>query len=75
MLRFREPEAERPYRAWGYPLTTALALAGSLAFLVGAVRDDTANSLFALGLLAFSLPIYLVLRWARGMGLGREVVR
>ena len=75
VLRFREPEAERPYRAWGYPLTTALALAGSLAFLVGAVRDDTANSLFALGLLAFSLPIYLVLRWARGRGLGREVVR
>jgi APA family basic amino acid/polyamine antiporter len=68
VLRFREPGAERPYRAWGYPLTTALALAGSVAFLAGAVRDDTENSLYALGLLAASLPVYLVLRWARGRG-------
>jgi APA family basic amino acid/polyamine antiporter len=75
VLRFREPAAERPYRAWGYPLTTALALAGSVAFIVGAVRDDTANSVFALELLAASLPVYLVLRLARGRGEGREVVR
>ena len=26
VLRRREPELERPYRAWGYPWTTALAL-------------------------------------------------
>ena len=75
VLRRREPEAPRPYRAWGYPVTTALALLGSVAFLAGAVRDDTANSLFALGLLAASLPVYLVLRWARARGAGREVLR
>jgi basic amino acid/polyamine antiporter, APA family len=69
VLRFREPDAARPYRAWGYPFTTALALAGSAAFLVAAVRDDTANSLFALALLAASLPAFLVLRlWRRISG-------
>src|SRR5512144_1588242 len=31
-LRRREPERPRPYRAWGYPWTTALALCFSLAF-------------------------------------------
>jgi basic amino acid/polyamine antiporter, APA family len=72
VLRFREPDAERPYRAWGYPLTTALALAGSFAFLAGAVKHDTENSLFALKLLAASLPVFLLLRlWRRAFG-GRE---
>jgi len=71
VLRRREPDAERPYRAWGYPVTTALALAGSIAFLVGAVKDDTENSVFALKLLAISLPVFLLLRlWRRAFGAG-----
>jgi len=66
VLRWREPDAPRPYRAWGYPVTTALALAGSVAFLVGAFKDDTENSVFALKLLAASLPVFLLLRlWRR----------
>ena len=66
VLRQREPETPRPYRAWGYPVTTALALAGSVAFLVGAFKDDTENSVFALKLLAASLPVFLLLRlWRR----------
>ncbi|MFL6254306.1 MAG: APC family permease [Pyrinomonadaceae bacterium] len=62
VLRRREPEAARPYRARGYPVTTALALACSVAFLAGAVWSDTENSLYALGLLALSLPVYLLFR-------------
>ena len=75
VLRRREPETPRPYRAWGYPVTTALALAGSVAFLCGAVWSDTRNSLYALGLLAASLPVYLVIRVMRGSGDGGEVIR
>ncbi|HEX3560011.1 MAG TPA: APC family permease [Pyrinomonadaceae bacterium] len=62
VLRRREPDAPRPYRAWGYPLTTGLALVGSVAFLVGVVWSDTENSVFALVLLALSYPVYLVTR-------------
>jgi APA family basic amino acid/polyamine antiporter len=62
VLRRREPDAPRPYRAWGYPLTTALALAGSVAFLCGAVASDTENSLYALALLASSYPVFLLFR-------------
>jgi APA family basic amino acid/polyamine antiporter len=66
VLRRREPDAPRPYRAWGYPFTTALALAGSIAFLIGAIKDDTENSVFALKLLAASLPVFILLRlWRR----------
>ncbi|MBV9926356.1 MAG: APC family permease [Acidobacteria bacterium] len=68
VLRRREPDTARPYRARGYPVTTAFALAVSVAFLAGAVWGDTENSLYALGLLALSLPVYLALRLARGRG-------
>jgi APA family basic amino acid/polyamine antiporter len=58
VLRSREPERERPYRAWGYPYTTAIALVGSILFLVGAIKSDTRNSIYALLLLALSYPVY-----------------
>lgn len=60
VLRRREPDAPRPYRAWGYPWTTGAALLGSVAFLVGMVASDTRTSLYALALLAASVPVYLL---------------
>jgi basic amino acid/polyamine antiporter, APA family len=62
VLRRREPEKERPYRAWGYPWTTALALIGSVLFLVGAVYSDTRNSVYALLLLAASYPLFRLMK-------------
>jgi APA family basic amino acid/polyamine antiporter len=58
VLRWREPDKPRPYRAWGYPVTTGLALIGSLLFLVGAIRAETKNSVYALVLLAVSYPVF-----------------
>lgn len=60
VLRRREPDRQRPYRAWGYPWTTALALLGSIAFLFGAVASDTRNSVYALLLLAASYPVFRI---------------
>jgi APA family basic amino acid/polyamine antiporter len=62
ILRRREPTLARPYRAWGYPWTTALALLGSVGFLIEAVREDRTNSLFTLVALACSYPVYRVLK-------------
>ena len=49
-LRRQQPELPRPYLSWGYPLTPWLVGAGSLAFLIGAMVSDTADSLLALAL-------------------------
>jgi APA family basic amino acid/polyamine antiporter len=65
VLRRREPEAPRPYRAWGYPWTTGVALVGSVLFLAGAVVSDPRNSGFALLLLAASYPVFLLIKWLR----------
>jgi APA family basic amino acid/polyamine antiporter len=62
ILRNREPQMDRPYHAWGYPWTTTLAIIGSIAFLVEAVREDRTNSIYTLLALACSYPVYRVLK-------------
>jgi basic amino acid/polyamine antiporter, APA family len=62
LLRWREPELERPVRAWGYPLSAAVVWLGSLAFLLSAALGDSTNSLIAAGLIALSLPAQLLSR-------------
>ena len=62
VLRQREPEKPRPYRAWGYPVTPALALIGSIAFLGGAIWVDRENSVYALLLLAASYPVFRLMK-------------
>ena len=64
VLRRREPEAPRPYRAIGHPWTTGFVLLGSLAFLASAVVGDQRNSLFALGIVLISYPIFRLTRQA-----------
>ena len=66
VLRWKEPDAPRPFRAWGYPITPALALLGSLVYLGATIWVDPKNSLYALGLLAASVPVYLLVRSVRG---------
>jgi len=61
-LRKREPEMERPYRAWGYPWTTAIALTGSVLFLIGSIATDRENAPLALLILVLSYPVFRVLK-------------
>jgi APA family basic amino acid/polyamine antiporter len=62
ILRKREPERPRPYRAWGYPWTTGFALFGYMAFLLGAVVSDVRNSIYSLLLLLVSYPVFRVFK-------------
>jgi APA family basic amino acid/polyamine antiporter len=70
LLRKREPNAHRPYRAVGHPWTTGFVLLGSLAFLTSSVvagltsadRADRMNILYALGILVVSYPVFALTR-------------
>jgi basic amino acid/polyamine antiporter, APA family len=55
ILRRKEPLLPRPFRAWGYPWTAALVLAGAAAFLLGVLAGDAPTALLAAGLLAAGL--------------------
>jgi len=70
VLRRRMPKAERPYRAWGYPWTTALALAASVIFVAGALVSDRENTPLTMLVLAASYPVYRGLKWAARRGEG-----
>ncbi len=66
ILRLKEPDLPRPYRAWGYPFTTILVLLGSIAFLTGAVMDAPSDGIYVLVLLAASYPAFLLLKLIKG---------
>ncbi len=65
VLRKREPQMNRPYRAWGYPWTTGIALGASLCFLIGSILADRENAPLALAMLVLSYPVFRVLKWGK----------
>ena len=65
LLRKKEPEMARPYRAWGYPWTTGIALLASVIFLTGSIVTDRTNAPWALAMLVLSYPIFLILKWVQ----------
>jgi basic amino acid/polyamine antiporter, APA family len=63
VLRKREPEMPRPYRAWGYPWLTRIALLASVLFLIGSIFTDQKNAPLALGMLVLSYPVYRLMKF------------
>jgi len=61
VLRRREPDADRPCRAWGYPVVPGLFLATTLWLLVQTLRDGAASALIGLGIIAAGIPVYALL--------------
>jgi APA family basic amino acid/polyamine antiporter len=57
VLRRREPDRARPFRAWGYPWSAGVVLVGAAAFLVGAGAGDPIDAAGALALLALGFLI------------------
>ena len=57
-LRIREPQRARPYRTVGFPWTTVVVLLGSLVFLGSAIFADRRNSMYALGIVVVSYPVF-----------------
>lgn len=63
VLRVRQPQTPRPYRAWGYPVIPAFYVLGSLALVVNTLLERPTESVAGLGLVALGLPFYAV--WSR----------
>ena len=67
ILRRKMPNAVRPYRMWGYPVTLWMFLGVSVWFMADALVTQTVTSLIAIGVAAAGVPFYLI--WRR-----REVI-
>jgi APA family basic amino acid/polyamine antiporter len=61
-LRRREPDAPRPFRAWGYPWSTGIVLVGSALFLAAAIVSSPMDAVFAAGLLGVCAPVYVLMK-------------
>jgi basic amino acid/polyamine antiporter, APA family len=76
VLRKNEPKMARPYRAWGYPWTTGIALLASAVFLIASIVTDIQGArasgrfwppspaILALAVLVLSYPVFRALKWA-----------
>ncbi len=62
VLRGREPDLPRPYRAIGYPWVTGFLVLCSLGFLAGNLTSDRKNGLLSFGLLLASYPVHRLIR-------------
>jgi APA family basic amino acid/polyamine antiporter len=65
VLRQREPNLRRPYKAFGYPWVPAIALIVSAVLLVVFVIGNTRPSLLAIAVVAVTYPVFRVIRHER----------
>jgi len=61
-LRWREPDAPRPYRARGYPVLPALALLIMVGLVAAIAAGDVRSGLIVLVVLAASWPLSRIVR-------------
>ncbi len=61
-FRIREPERERPFRMWGYPVLPALFIAASAVLLVYSYKSNLRNSFIGTGIICLGFPLYLGFR-------------
>ncbi len=71
VLRWRYPDAARPFRAWGYPIAPALFAAASFGITVFAIAGRQKESTYGLLIMLLGVPLYVVMR-ARSAARRRE---
>lgn len=62
ILRKKEPAAERPYKAFGYPIIPALYILSAIAICVILCIYDTRNTGFGLICVFIGIPVYLFMQ-------------
>jgi len=61
VLRQREPDAPRPFRAWGYPLAPALFVVASAVMVGNEIWRNPGPSVTGLAIIAIGVPVYLAM--------------
>ena len=60
ILRKKEPETERPYKAFGYPFIPALYILITLAICIDLLVYDLRNAGMGLLIVLLGIPIYFI---------------
>src|SRR5580698_4722239 len=59
VFRRRDPQAQRPYRMWGYPFVPAVFVAVAAALLCYTFKNDWPNSAYGVLVILAGIPIFL----------------
>jgi APA family basic amino acid/polyamine antiporter len=62
VLRWREPDLPRPFRARGYPVIPAIVFVGAGLLLIAFLVSSVENSLYAAIGVAVSYPVYRLVK-------------
>jgi len=65
LLRRKQPDAERPYRAFGYPIVPALYVIGATVILVVLFMYQTATTWPGLIIVLTGVPAYFFWKFVR----------
>ncbi len=60
VLRWKLPDAFRPYRTWGYPITPAVFVAAAVYLLYDMVKQTPAEALAGLGIILSGVPAFWI---------------
>src|SRR6202167_2061838 len=69
VFRWRDPQAARPYRVFGYPFVPALFIIVAAVLLCYTFREDWPNSFYGLLVILAGVPVFEWFRRGRGTGL------
>ncbi len=61
ILRSRQPDADRPYRAWGHPWSTYICLFGWLVLALFQAAAEIITAVYAAIMVAVSWPVYRII--------------
>ncbi|MDJ1497898.1 amino acid permease [Cytophagaceae bacterium DM2B3-1] len=62
ILRSKQPNALRPYKAWGYPVLPALYILLAGGFCISALYYNYQYTLIGLGIVLVGIPIYYLIK-------------
>ncbi len=62
VLRYKRPDAERPYKAFGYPIIPALYIIGAAVITIILFIYQPAQTWPGLVIVAIGIPVYLIWR-------------
>ena len=63
VLRAKRPDAERPYRAFGYPIVPALYVLAAVAIMLVLLLYQTQTAGKGLEIVLIGVPVYLLWSW------------
>jgi APA family basic amino acid/polyamine antiporter len=66
VLRWRQPEMERPFRVPGYPVVPAIFMIVTLFMAIFAFKQWPKPSLYSLGSIVLGIPVYYAWSWLGG---------